>query len=178
MRIALGARGVAAVALGAVLTGCGGGGSEPLPAGFGTAVSGVGFTVGMPGGAKETFEESNVPGGKVTLTDYLYESGEQAYRVSVSGYPKGTSIDLDEAVQSSATSAKGRLVGRTNVAFRSRPGRDAQIEAANGSLKVTAWARYFFENDRLYVLQFLEPGHGKTATPKQFQDFVGTFRFT
>lgn len=171
------ARRLAACAVAGALPLAGCGGSESGPEGFGTVVSGDGFTARMPGAASKTVEEASSAIGTISLTDYLHQVGDEGHRISVSGYPKNSPINLDVAITSSAESAKGRVIGQTIVSYRGRPGRDAQIEAADGSRQLTTWARYFYYQDRLYVLQYIEPGHGKTGAPPKFTTFVETFRF-
>ncbi|MGQ0465453.1 MAG: hypothetical protein ACT4QG_09045 [Sporichthyaceae bacterium] len=167
--------GAFALAGAVLIAGCGG--SESAPEGLGTVVSGEGFSARMPGAPEKTVDSAASAIGTISLTDYVHQVGDEAHRISVSAYPKKAEVNLDIAITSSAESAQGKVIGQSIISYRGKPGRDAQIEAANGSRQLTTWARYFYYEGRLYILQFIEPGHGKTAAPAKFTTFVETFRF-
>ncbi len=139
------------------------------PAAFSPANSG--FTVAMPGTAKEQTTES---GGHI----YASEDDQNAYIVSYTDFsdakqtPANVQRMLDGA-RNGATSNGGKLLSEKKITYEGYPGRDLRLKTKGGNFMRL---RIFMANGKLYQVGVVtDPDKSEAPIVDQF---INSFHFT
>lgn len=137
---------------------------------------GAGFSVAMPGEAKNEIHTINTDIGPVTLNMYVLETGDWAYIAGYSDYPSfpnGVAAALDGARDGALKSSQSTLLSEEIISLAGHSGRELRMEGPRG---LTTRLRLVVVGTRLYQVGVVTK-KDDAFSPK-VRAFLDTFRLT
>jgi hypothetical protein len=124
------------------------------------------FTIKMPGDPTREVQTMPVPGGKVDVTLFVVERGDEAYLAVASEFPAGTltGLGIEESLESSRdqhikNTPGGKLLGSKRIDVQGFPAIEFTFEATipdtrNKKHQVMSYVRTVRVDERAIVMQF------------------------
>jgi hypothetical protein len=153
---------------------------SPQPAWVTLSPPGAGFSVEVPGSAKESTLNVPSPAGQLAAHVYQVSSpdGRMEYDVVYSDYPSGIILQPDGALNGARDGAVkqvgGRLLSEQKLMLGEFPGKEIRIEVATN--RIAARQRFYLVKLRLYQLVLLVPLG--TPEPTDADRFFNSFKLT
>lgn len=120
-------------------------------------VKGDRFTIMLPKGAELETQELEEQG--LTLNLYTAEVDGAVYGLNYTDVPEGTPINVDGAIEGSASNIGGKAVDKQPLTYKGFEAMDARIVGAQqGSAKGTGFTRVISTPGRLYQIITIVPG--------------------
>jgi hypothetical protein len=129
-----------------------------------TPLSGPGFNVNMPGTPKRSVTTAQTAAGPAQTTSYVSD-GADAFAISITRIPTGSSVDLNLAVKNDAAIIHGAVTHAVRTTYEGFPARDARLTTTWHGIKRTFFTRLIFAKGTLWDLRFIAPGDAVNAPP-------------